>query len=191
MRFKVLPRGMKSDRARWTLEIGGDYLVVVDAEGETLADWEGQAIVAGVRTPSFFQNRKGYGVVLRGTLIDFSLSDDAKAELQALLDRTYVRLHPDPGGRAVKLGLGKAAGGLLMVAIAVGLTILANMEESSRPVWFMGMVVGAALCVQGLYQASTAGKWRRVAAEVAEGDERRRRKEAERKRQEDATEDDR
>jgi hypothetical protein len=140
-------------------------------------------ITAGVKTPSFFQNRKGYGIVIRGRLIDFGLSDEVKAELQALLDRTYVRLHRDPAGRALMIGLGKAAGGLLMVAIAVGLTILANMEESSRPVWFMGMVIGAALCVQGLYQASTTGKWRRVAAEVAKGDERRKRKAAQRKQQ--------
>jgi uncharacterized protein YjeT (DUF2065 family) len=78
-----------------------------------------------------------------------------------------------------------------MVAVAVGLTILANMEGSSRPVWFMGMVIGTVLCVQGLYQASTAGKWRRVAAEVAEIDERRRRRRKERGNRDDDFEDDR
>jgi hypothetical protein len=177
MRFRITPRGMKTDGDRWTLEIRGDYLVVIDADGKNRAESEGLEVLDRIRTPSFLQNRPTYGVMCRGQWVDFQASPEARVELQALLDRAYLRKHPDAGSRAVMIGLGKAAGGLVMIAVAVGLTIRANMAGPSRPVWFMGMVIGAVLCVQGLYQASTSGKWRRVAADAAERRERRRRKE--------------
>jgi hypothetical protein len=190
MRFKIKLKAVKPDDPASNLDIGDDYMVVTTHNGKVIIDWDDDRILDQVETPSFLRNRKLYGFRVGATLFDFTASEEARRELQRLLDRMYVRRHPDAASRAVLFGIGKAAGGVLMVGVAIGLTILANMDGPSRPVWFAGMVIGAVLFVQGLYQASTAGKWRKVAAEVEEGDERRRQKAADRRRRDSATKDD-
>src|SRR4051812_31777440 len=122
MRFKVLPRGMKGDDSRWTLIVGDDRLEVEDADGELVADWSGAKARDRVKTPSFWENRKGYGIVVKGQLIDFEASPRAREEIQALLDRAYARQHPDAAQRAVLFGLGKAGLGCVLAAAALIVT---------------------------------------------------------------------
>jgi hypothetical protein len=193
MRFKVLPRGLKGDDARWTLDVGDDHLVVTDAAGETLADWSGAEAVERVKTPSFWENRKGYGVVIDGQLIDFDARADVPAELQALLDRAHVRKDPRAGKSAIVFGLLTAGGGFALAAAALAVTVVTNQEDGEGGIfWWGGILVGGILLVQGLYRATGAGKWRRLAAELRERDERRRAERAgEWDYREDDTEDDR
>jgi hypothetical protein len=175
MWFKVVPHGLKGDDARWTFDVADDRLVVTDAAGETLADWSGAEALERVKTPGFWENRKGYGVVIDGQLIDFDARGDARAELQALLDRAHVRKDPQAGQSAVVFGLLTAAGGLALAAVAVIVTVVTNEDDGGAGiVWFGGILVGSVLLVQGLYRAAGAGKWRRLAAELRERDERRR-----------------
>jgi len=188
MRFKVLPRGLRGDDLRWTLDIGDDRLVVTDADGETLADWSGAEALERVTIPSFWENRKGYGVVIDGQLTDLDVRGEARAELQALLDRAHVRKDPNAGKSAIVFGLLTAGGGLVLGAAGLAVTI-ATTEDDGGPgiVWWGGILVGSILFVQGLYRAAGAGKWRRLAAKLRERDERRR---AERANEWDYREDD-
>jgi hypothetical protein len=175
MRFKVWPRGVKSDDGWWTLEIGDDYLVVTDADGQVMVDAGLAEASWRVKTPSFWQSRKHYGVEVRGQLVDFDGSFRMRQELQALLDRAYLRRHPNAGHRALLFGLGKAALGLVLLGI--GLTIAIETELHDRPsgkLSFWGILVGTVFVCQGMYQASGAGKWRRLAAETHERSEPRR-----------------
>jgi hypothetical protein len=188
MRFKVLPRGLRGDDARWTLDIGDDRLVVTDAAGETLADWSGAEALERVKTPSFWDNRKGYGVVIDGQLTDLDARGEARTELQALLDRAQARKDPDAGKSAVIVGLLIAGGGFALAAAALTVTIATTQDDGGPGiVWWGGILVGSILFVQGLYRAAGAGKWRRLAAELRERDERRR---AERANEWDYREDD-
>jgi hypothetical protein len=169
VRFKVQPRGVKSDDGRWTLEIGDDYLVVTDADGEVVVDSGLAEASWGIRTPSFWQSRKGYGVVVCGQLVDFDGSPRMREELQGLLDRAYLRKHPNAGQRALLFGLGKAALGVVLAGVGVAIAVVTELHD--RPIGklgFWGILVGIVFVCQGLYQAAGAGKWRRLAAEMRE-----------------------
>ena len=169
MRFKVWPRGVKADDGWWTLDIGDDYLVVTNADGEVVVDAGLAEASWGIKTPSFWQSRKHYGVNVRGQIVDFDGTPRMREELQGLLDRAYLRKRPNAGQRALLFGLGKAALGLVLLGI--GLTIAIETELRDRPsgkLSFWGILVGTVFVCQGLYQATGAGKWRRRAAEMRE-----------------------
>jgi len=111
----------------------------------------------------------------RGQLVDFDGSFRMRQELQALLDRAYLRKHPNAGRRALLFGLGKAILGVVLAGI--GLAIAVGTELKDRPsgkLSFWGILVGTVFVCQGLYQASGAGKWRQLAAEMRERAGRRR-----------------
>jgi hypothetical protein len=192
MRFKITPKGVKSKDGRWTLEIGNDTLVVTDADGEEVADLDAIGALQRIKTPNFWESRKGYGIELRGQFVDFDGSPDMREELQALLDRGYLRKHPDAPSRAVLFGLGKAVFGVLLAGAGVAVTIVTNMEKhEGGKLWWGAMLIGIVLLCQGLYQAAGSGKWRRLAAEMEKRENRRRRPRDDRDNRDDDYEDDR
>jgi hypothetical protein len=174
MGFKAWPRGVKRDDNWWTWDIGDDFLVVTDADDVEVVDAGLEEVSRRVKTPSFWQSRKHYGIDVRGQLVDFEGSPRMRQELQALLDRAYLEKHPNAGQRALAFGLGKAALGLVLLGI--GVTIAIETEMKDRPsgkLSFWGILVGAVFICQGLYQAAGAGKWRRLAIRTHDRAERR------------------
>jgi hypothetical protein len=164
---------VKSDDGRWTLEIGEDYLIVTDASGEVVVDAGLTEASRRVKTPNFWQSRKQYGIEVRGQLVDFDGSPTMREELQALLDRAYLQKHPNAAGRAMLFGLGKAALGVVLAGVGLAVAIITELKDRpSGKFGFWGILVGVVFVCQGLYQAAGSGKWRRLAADMRDREER-------------------
>jgi hypothetical protein len=162
--IELRPRGKK---ATWVLVIQGDRARLFDEDDELLEEWRGAEVLKGFLMPSFWENRRYFGLKLDGKQVDFEADKEALAELWSFHDWIYVEQYPDAPKRKLLLSLGKMLGGLVIGGVAGYLNWQAFQDDDGpRRLWYGGLVLGTIMFFYGFFKLFEIPYWTRMARQV-------------------------
>jgi hypothetical protein len=178
MKLELDPVGEGDDDAYWVLELTAKRVRLYDDRDENVGSWSARNGVDRFLMPSFWGSRKSFGIYLGGDeTIEFKPHSVKLKKIKDYADRIHVRKYPNAPSRALAIGGSMAAGGLLMMLVAIAVWIWTYERAANNPgggrylVWTGGILVGLSIACRGVYKLFEFSKWKRLLREAEEEDE--------------------
>jgi hypothetical protein len=151
----------------WSLDLGGEAVVVRDAAGASVGEFTIQAAAGHFQLPSFSQSIKYLGITLDATVYRFDVSKDDLRQIKALINRSILSAGPQAirsvRNRAIRDTLGGAACAVGGVVLSVVSYLSAANNANKRYTITSGLVVfGLIMFGKGVYGFRQYGQVKRI-----------------------------
>jgi hypothetical protein len=160
--IRLYNKNDKKSNRYWVLVLKSSRAELYDEHDELMEDWSTGEVLEVFKMPSFWESRKGFGLVLNGKAFDFDVDARDLRTLQNYFDRAYVLKHPDAASKKLL----KALGMIIVGGLIAGVSIYFAMEPGNGRVRYGGLIMGPVMVIYGFAKIFDYPYWRRLSEKI-------------------------